>query len=121
MKQNDAMYYQANKKKLIKRYVRQQKSRAQKFYNLFKQYAYCTVCQEQDVCCLDLHHIDPKQKDFTISSVLRTYTWERIVDEMEKCTVLCRNCHSKVHKYGEAFVAQKTLNQNLATKFLKLV
>lgn len=45
---------------------------------------------------LDFHHIDPTTKDFTISD-LRTYSWEKIKIELDKCICLCKNCHAELH------------------------
>ena len=44
---------------------------------------------------LQFHHIDPSQKDFSISHVTRS--WERIKDEIEKCVLVCANCHAEIH------------------------
>lgn len=118
MKNNDKKYYKKNKRKLIDRYAKQARERAARFYDLFKVKAHCTTCAEKDPCCLELHHIDPKEKDFTIADAVRGHAWPRIVEEMEKCAVLCRNCHTKVHKYGEQFVTTQVLHENVATKFL---
>ena len=43
----------------------------------------------------DFHHIDPSQKDFAISK--NTLVFEKIKNELDKCIVLCANCHRKVH------------------------
>jgi transcription elongation factor Elf1 len=56
----------------------------------------CACCGETTSVCLDFHHRDPKQKDFGLSS-FGTRSWELIKAEMDKCVVLCKNCHTKVH------------------------
>lgn len=44
----------------------------------------------------DFHHRDPSQKSFGISgSTIRA--WKVLVKELEKCDLLCRNCHAEVH------------------------
>lgn len=50
-----------------------------------------------DTCgaALEFHHIDPNQKDFTISN-------ERLklieaIEESKKCVLLCANCHREIH------------------------
>lgn len=57
----------------------------------------CTVCG-YDKCrnALELHHLDPSQKDFAISSAW-TLSVERMKKEIAKCVVLCANCHREVH------------------------
>lgn len=59
----------------------------------------CKICDENDPCCLDLHHLDPDEKEFNVSEAVRTgASWIRIKEEFEKCIVVCANCHRKIHK-----------------------
>ncbi|KKM20287.1 hypothetical protein LCGC14_1646990 [marine sediment metagenome] len=45
---------------------------------------------------LTFHHINPKKKEFSISnSKLRS--WKRVKSELNKCILLCQNCHRGVH------------------------
>lgn len=44
---------------------------------------------------LDFHHINPKDKDFTISG--GTKSFESLKQELDKCILVCRNCHSEIH------------------------
>ena len=46
---------------------------------------------------LSFHHINPKEKDFDLSSRGLTRSWERIKKEIDKCVLLCANCHMEVH------------------------
>jgi hypothetical protein len=46
---------------------------------------------------LELHHIDPSQKDFTMGGIrANPIAWARIVVELRKCVLLCANCHREV-------------------------
>ena len=57
---------------------------------------HCVVCGEHGIRTLELDHIDPKTKKFSISQAVRLgYSWEQIEQEIEKCRVLCANCHKK--------------------------
>ncbi len=48
---------------------------------------------------LHFHHCDPTLKEFSISS-LRSYTINDIIRiELDKCQVLCSNCHAEKHFY----------------------
>ena len=40
------------------------------------------------------HHLDPREKDFAISSKL---SWTVVVEELKKCVLLCSNCHREAH------------------------
>ena len=54
----------------------------------------CAICGEKDVCCLDFHHLH--DKEFDISNATNV-SKERLYTELEKCIVLCANCHRKLH------------------------
>lgn len=45
---------------------------------------------------LDFHHVDPKIKEMQFSASLR-YSWETIKQELDKCVLVCKNCHGEIH------------------------
>lgn len=62
--------------------------------------AYCRQCGfDKHPSALEFHHIDPSEKDAGYGHY-RYWTWERAKKEMDKCTVLCSNCH-RAHHAGE--------------------
>lgn len=48
-------------------------------------------------CALDFHHRDPSEKDHKISAML-SGSWEKILQEISKCDLLCACCHRIVHE-----------------------
>jgi len=59
----------------------------------------CSICgYKRCQRSLSLHHLDPKKKDFGLSSKGLTRSWERIKKEIDKCILLCANCHMEVHE-----------------------
>ena len=58
----------------------------------------CEKCG-YDKCptALEFHHKDPKQKDFGIGRKGLTRSWEKVKVELDKCTMLCANCHREEH------------------------
>lgn len=56
----------------------------------------CEICN-YDKCykALEFHHIDPNQKDFDISA--NSFAFERMKQEVDKCMLLCANCHRELH------------------------
>lgn len=46
---------------------------------------------------LEFHHLDPNEKDFNISELKKTNFNEQIKSELDKCALLCSNCHREVH------------------------
>lgn len=57
----------------------------------------CLLCEEDESSCLDLHHLDPSEKEIAISTAATIWTWSTLLTELKKCVVLCRNCHAKTH------------------------
>jgi hypothetical protein len=45
---------------------------------------------------LDFHHTDGR-KDFGLSQNGLTRSWERVKVELEKCILICANCHREEH------------------------
>ena len=58
-------------------------------------------CGEADPSCLDWHHRDPKQKEFNVSQMRKGCSKEQVLREVAKCTIVCSNCHRKLHAVGE--------------------
>ncbi len=46
---------------------------------------------------LEFHHLDPKEKDFGIGSY-NVLSWEKIKKELDKCMMVCANCHREIHE-----------------------
>lgn len=44
----------------------------------------------------DFHHRDPTEKEVSWDR-LRKRSWDRMRPELDKCTLLCRNCHTILH------------------------
>lgn len=45
-------------------------------------------------CIFQVDHIDPMEKCFIINTrTLITYAWTKILKEINKCELLCANCH----------------------------
>jgi hypothetical protein len=45
----------------------------------------------------DFHHKDPTQKDFGIAKKGVTRAWSKVQEELDKCIMLCSNCHRIEH------------------------
>lgn len=55
----------------------------------------CSKCGEVDVHALCFHHIDENNKKFKVSS--QDFSFSRLLQEANKCMLLCHNCHAGVH------------------------
>jgi hypothetical protein len=57
----------------------------------------CECCgYDKYVGALQWHHLDPTQKEFSISA-RRGSPIEELRAEVEKCKLLCANCHAEAH------------------------
>jgi hypothetical protein len=57
----------------------------------------CQQCGETHPRCLDYHHRDRATKHLAISVLKsRSYSLEILKAEIEKCDLLCANCHRKL-------------------------
>lgn len=61
---------------------------------------------------LDFHHVDENNKEFGIARGYRDDRWmiplDKIIVELDKCIVLCRNCHALKHMDIDRFNYFKT-------------
>lgn len=92
--------YYINPQGKIKNSVRRNKNRFRTKSEYRERFgAKCQVCG-YDKCqnALHFHHINPSEKKFAISDSLRiTRTKEEIDNEINKCILVCANCHTEIH------------------------
>lgn len=77
---------------------KQARIKRRNWFNSLKQNCTCEKCNDNRWYILDYHHLDPSKKDFTIGSFWRDgINKMKIIEEIKKCILLCRNCHSEFH------------------------
>ena len=58
----------------------------------------CSFCgYNKNLSGLSFHHRDPKEKDFNITSLNSKGLLEKHFKELDKCDLLCHNCHQEEH------------------------
>ena len=74
------------------------KQEIREWFKELKSHLYCEICDESESVCLDFHHSNDN-KDRNVSLAVSVLGWsrERILAEIDKCNVLCSNCHRKRH------------------------
>lgn len=66
----------------------------------------CRNCgYDKCYAALEFHHEDPQTKEFNWNKVCKK-SWEIITKELQKCVLLCSNCHRELHNPKQC----KTLN-----------
>lgn len=96
-------WYDANKSTQAERVLRRKKE-LRLWFDALKAELSCERCGENHPACLDFHHRDPTTKDSSLADVIFRKGWgkARILAEVEKCDVLCANCHRKEHFASKA-------------------
>lgn len=58
----------------------------------------CKYCNyNKNYSALAFHHTDPTQKDFPLGGIRSLTLKENHKKELDKCILLCHNCHTKIH------------------------
>lgn len=58
----------------------------------------CSICgYDKNYAALEFHHSNPNEKEFTVSKWIYSYKNSKIKDEVEKCILVCANCHRELH------------------------
>lgn len=94
--ENDIKYQQRNT------YVEQTiRSKERKLKAIKLKGGCCSKCDQKHPAALCFHHVDPSVKSFNVDSrVFGNTKWEKIEKELDKCVLLCLNCHQILH-YNE--------------------
>lgn len=99
-------YYKENRVCEDKR-NREAYKRYQERYQRYKEKCVCEVCGESRWYVLDFHHDGDDKTEHIGALVARQRSWAAVVAEIQKCRVLCANCHRALHyedgtrgKYG---------------------
>ena len=88
-------YYLKYKEKVLNK-NRKRKKEIAGFITDYKRKRGCTLCPENEPVALDFHHIKG-EKEIAIAHIRnRMWSDEKILRELEKCVVVCSNCHRKI-------------------------
>ena len=77
------------------------KKRRRKLREMAREYKgnKCAICGYNKCArALSFHHIDPKKKSFGVAAKGLTRSWESVKKEIDKCILICANCHMEVHE-----------------------
>jgi hypothetical protein len=100
-------YYAKNKERLLE-YQNNRYKKISMILQEWKSTLKCSRCGEDDVACMDFHHVDPSIKE---AGVIRmaTKSIKSIINELAKCIVVCTNCHRKIHYHNIDVVVDEKL------------
>lgn len=102
MKAGRQLVYRQNKKRIL---------------DAYKRICGCIVCRRNSPPeCLDFHHINnAKVKD--VSKFMKQGSYDKMINEIGKCVVLCSNCHRLVHN-GAIKISKTRGRFNISPTFL---
>lgn len=76
----------------------------------------CELCgYSKSIVALTFHHRDPLIKEYELSGTGLCKGWSRLVLELNKCQLLCFNCHHEVHEQEDKNRIE--LNKKPPTKY----
>lgn len=82
----------------VKNKYKQRKSQIDEIKTQYR----CQKCGEDRSYVLDFHHVGPIQKEKTVARMIsNNRPMEKIEEEINKCIVLCANCHRAFHYFHE--------------------
>lgn len=91
-------HYKNNKEYYKQRNIKRRKDLKHWFYETYLKNESCKECGETHQACFDFHHNDPSEKDGSVFKMVHNgFSKEKIIKEVNKCTILCANCHRKLH------------------------
>jgi len=91
----DMQYYYWNKEKRDATKEEHRQKRKEWYHDL-KRSRGCKLCSEDEPVCLEFHHTDDNKNANVGSLATGGYAKETVLKEIQKCDLLCANCHRKV-------------------------
>ena len=82
----------------------------------------CACCgYDKCIQALEFHHLNPAEKDFSFSGNTNR-SWEDTRKEIQKCILVCANCHREIH-YGliDNSLLQSSFNEERAQEIDTIV
>ena len=89
-------HYRRNRERYIKRSgarTRREIQRRMEWLAEYLQSHPCVDCGEPDILVLEFDHL--RDKSFNVSRGMRDMRWAAVLEEIEKCEVVCGNCHRR--------------------------
>ena len=86
----------AQRREYRKNYKKMVYQKCREYCSNYKKKHPCEKCGESHIACLSFHHKDRKEKRDEVT-ILCKYSLNIVMKEIEKCKILCHNCHAKFH------------------------
>lgn len=74
----------------------------------------CCICgYNKCISALEFHHINPEEKEFTVSKNAHI-AFDKALVEIRKCILVCANCHREIHAGLIIDIPEPFINEELA-------
>jgi hypothetical protein len=87
----------SNNKESEKNHVKKRKEKIRKWFENYKSNLKCAICSENHLATLEFHHNSNNKENGIADMTHNGYSIDKIKKEIEKCEILCSNCHRKEH------------------------
>lgn len=77
----------------------------------------CKKCGAINIFSMEFHHLEKKTEDIRI---LLKGRWSKVEKELEKCIVLCCNCHSELHSNNFTNIQSRERNIRIKKQLLAM-
>ena len=96
-KEKGRQHYLKNKQAYLDN-VNKNRNALKEWFKDYKSTLSCEICGEDRTPCLDFHHVDSTTKEKAIAeAVHNNWSIKKLKEEIDKCMVVCRNCHAMIH------------------------
>lgn len=86
---NKGYYLDKNKRK---------RKKVQEWFKKYRETLQCEKCSDSRWYVLDFHHNNDDDKKHNVAKFSREAgSYKRLLEEIEKCSILCSNCHRELH------------------------
>ena len=93
--------HRRNKRGQDKRNKKRRKEKNKQYVFEYKCEHPCIKCGESDPYKLTFHHRNPDEKVSEIADLRCGESGIKLIKEIEKCDIVCLECHKKIHKISE--------------------
>lgn len=90
-------YLRGECKKCHKQNGKARRKKLKSWFDEFQKELECERCEFDDYRALQFHHVKDNKVEDVSTMVAHGYSRENIMREVEKCEVLCANCHEIEH------------------------
>lgn len=94
-KETYSRYYAKHGHK-VKAATAKRRKESREAWQEFKKTLFCVQCGQNHPATLDFHHVIKDNKQI-ITNLVKNGQLKRAMEEVQKCIVLCANCHRIVH------------------------